>query len=62
MYQFNFEEQKTKKSPMQLAQVQYLALSSEPKDLSRASFQAQYLAKQQLLRTIRRVRRGLPRR
>jgi hypothetical protein len=61
MNQFNFEDQKTKISPMLLAQVQYLALSSEPKDLSRGSIQGRYIAKQQLLRTIRRLRQVLPR-
>ncbi len=61
MNQFSIRDHKNKHSPTSLTGVEYLALSSEPKDViaaSRGSFSyhSRYLAKRRLLRVVHRLR------
>ncbi len=61
MNTFSFASHKNKHSPS-IMEVQYLALASEPKDVTLAGrgsfgYHSRYLAKRRLIRTMRRLRR-----
>ena len=63
MNQFSIRDRKNKHPPTSLAGVQYLALSSEPKEVTAASrgsfgYHNRYLAKRRLMRAVRRLRHG----
>jgi hypothetical protein len=63
MNQFNLRDRKHKHAPAAYAEVQYLTLASEPKEVTAASrgsftYHHRYLAKRRLMRTLRRLRRG----
>lgn len=63
MNQFSLRDRKNRHLPTTIAEVQYLALASEPKEVAAASrgsftYHHRYLAKRRLMRTLRRLRRG----